>query len=82
MMLCVTVLLTLCIITELMLKGVSALGKRCLGPDFRPYQSALGQSHRVFKGYSKGKCYYTELRTTKVIVLRGQIEQEQNIIKD
>ena len=81
-MLCVIVLLTLYIITELMLKGVLALGKRCLGPDFRPYQSALGQSHRVFKGYSKGKCHYTKLRTTKVIVLRGQIEQEQNIIKD
>ena len=35
--LCVTVLLSLCIITGLVLRGVSALGKRCLGPDFKLY---------------------------------------------
>ena len=35
--LCIIVLLTLYIITELILSRVLALGKRCLGPDFKPY---------------------------------------------
>ena len=43
----VVVLLTLYIITELILRGVLALGKRCLGPDFRPYYNTLGQSYRI-----------------------------------
>jgi len=37
MTLCITVLLTLYIITELTLSGVLALGKRCFRPDFKPY---------------------------------------------
>ncbi len=36
-MLYVIVLLTLYIITELILRGVLALEKKYLGPDFRPY---------------------------------------------
>ena len=48
MLLYVKVLLTLYIITELILRGVLALGKRCLGPDFRPYYNALGRSHRIW----------------------------------
>ncbi len=36
-MLYIIVLLTLYIIIELILRGVLALRKRYLGPDFRPY---------------------------------------------
>ena len=47
MKLCFTVLLTLCILLELMLRKVLALGNRYLGPDSRPYYNALGRSHRI-----------------------------------
>ena len=74
MIVCVTVLLTLCIIIKIILKGVLAIGEMCVGPDFRPYQNTLGQSYRVRKDYSKGECHHVEFKTVRATVLREQIE--------
>jgi hypothetical protein len=82
MTLCFAVLLTLCILMELILRKVSALGRSCLGPGSGPYHSAPGRSHRIWRNYFKGRCHSTGSEIDGFLVSRERLGRKQNTIWD